>query len=91
MYIDAYGCAGSLANQAGYCAGLNRGVYPELDQDDSSVFYVNEPYNEYSAWIHTGGELEYGFPYDDYGSSDSSGYNGCSTNMLSVKWCPVGY
>ena len=88
--IDAYGCDGYFANEAGYCAAINRGVYPSLDQDDASTFYVNDPYNAYAAWIHAGQAMEYAFPYDDFGDSGSSGYQSCQTNFLNVEWCPSG-
>jgi hypothetical protein len=86
--LQVYGCSSWFSSQPGYCASLNRGVYPSLSQNDSSQFYLKVPFNNYSAVIHTKGANEYGFPYDDYEGDGTSGYRECTTNMLTVHWCP---
>jgi hypothetical protein len=72
---DIFGCAGTLATNAGMCSALNRHV-AQLAQSqwtDSSLFYQAAPANYYAKFWHDHAinKLAYGFPYDDYGGYSS--------------------
>jgi hypothetical protein len=85
---NVYDCTDWFAGQPGYCAAINRGVYPSLDQEDPSLFYQTSPYNVYAQWIHTNLTREYAFPYDSYEGDNSNGHEQCDTNSLQIIWCP---
>jgi len=72
---DIFGCAGTLATNAGLCSALNRHV-AQLAQSQwtvSSLFYQAAPANYYAKFWHDHAisNLAYGFPYDDYGGYSS--------------------
>jgi hypothetical protein len=64
-----FGCAGTLADNPGLCAGLNRHVaqLPAAQQSDPANFYQAAPANYYAEFWHQNAinGLAYGFPYDD--------------------------
>jgi hypothetical protein len=88
---DVYDCQNWFAGQPGYCAAINRGVYPSLDQNDPSLFYKNtqQPFNEYAGWIHTDLAQAFTFPYDDYEGDNTAGRETCTTSSIYVEWCPA--
>ena len=90
---EVYSCSGSFFSQSPqYCAALNRGVLSQPGASTpASSFYVNPPYNTYSAWVHKTCPGVYAFPYDDYGSSNQSSDHTCSgATQLNVTFCPRG-
>jgi len=72
---DIFGCAGTLANNAGECAALNRHVaqLPQSSWSDPSQYYQAAPANYYAKFWHDNAinNLAYGFPYDDYAGQSS--------------------
>ncbi|MGV9625745.1 beta-1,3-glucanase family protein [Streptomyces sp. NPDC003487] len=66
---NIFGCAGSLAANAGLCAALNchTANLPAAQQQDPTRFYSGDPANWYAKYWHDHGinHLAYGFPYDD--------------------------
>jgi hypothetical protein len=72
---NIFGCAGSLASNAGECAALNRHVaqLPQSQWSDPSQYYKAAPANYYAKFWHDNAinGLAYGFPYDDYAGQSS--------------------
>ena len=70
-----FGCAGTLANNPAFCAGLNRHVaqLPAPEQTNPAHFYKARPANYYAEFWHKNAinHLAYGFPYDDYAGQSS--------------------
>lgn len=94
--VDAYGCTGFFSDPA-QCAAINRGLsYTDTAQQDFQNFYVNAPYNNYAAFVHTRlGVPVLAFPYDDYPSNAPQNnvkygeYVNCSgSTSFVVTFCP---
>jgi len=88
---DIFGCAGSLANNAGMCSALNRHVahLPQSQWSDPSLYYQAAPANYYSRFWHDHAinRLAYGFPYDDYANQSSFVSHGNPQYLLvAVGW-----
>ena len=70
-----FGCAGTLANNAQFCAAINRHVaqLPAAQQSTPSQFYQAAPADYYAQFWHQNSinALAYGFPYDDYAGQSS--------------------
>jgi hypothetical protein len=88
---DIFGCAGTLANDAGMCSALNRHV-ADLPQDQWSApanYYKSAPANYYAQFWHEHAinHLAYGFPYDDYaGQSSFISHGGPQWLEVAVGW-----
>ncbi|MEV0406182.1 beta-1,3-glucanase family protein [Actinoallomurus sp. NPDC050550] len=85
------GCAGSLANNPGMCAALNRHVaqLPQSQWSDPSQYYKAAPANYYAKFWHDHAidHLAYGFPYDDYAGQSSFISHGDPQYLLvAVGW-----
>jgi hypothetical protein len=88
---DIFGCAGSLANQPGMCAALNRHVahLPQSQWHTPSLYYQAAPANYYSRFWHDRAinRLAYGFPYDDVAEQSSFVSHGNPQYLLvAVGW-----
>jgi hypothetical protein len=88
---DIFGCAGSLANNPGMCAALNRHVatLPQSQWSDPSLYYRAAPANYYARFWHDHAinHLAYGFPYDDYANQSSFISHGNPQYLLvAVGW-----
>ncbi|RKE23408.1 discoidin domain-containing protein [Streptomyces sp. TLI_171] len=72
---NIFGCAGTLANDAGMCSALNRHVatLPQSQWSDPTKYYAAGPANYYAKFWHDRAidALAYGFPYDDYAGQSS--------------------
>ncbi|MFL6051867.1 MAG: beta-1,3-glucanase family protein [Actinoallomurus sp.] len=85
------GCAGSLANNPGMCAALNRHVaqLPQSQWSDPSQYYKAAPANYYAKFWHDHAinHLAYGFPYDDYaGQSSFISHGNPQYLLVAVGW-----
>ncbi|MEU0964813.1 beta-1,3-glucanase family protein [Streptomyces sp. NPDC005917] len=84
---NIFGCAGSLAANAGLCAALNRHTadLPAAQQQDPARFYAGDPANWYAKYWHDHAinHLAYGFPYDDV--AGQAAY----TSMQNPQWMEV--
>ena len=89
---EVYACSGAFANDPKWCAALNRAMLDNPDSTDRSLFYRNQPYNNYSKWVHNVCPGLYAFPYDDYPSGvDESGFRACTQGKrMEVTFCPKG-
>ena len=88
---DIFGCAGSLANDPGHCAALNRHVahLPQSQWSDPSLYYQAAPANYYAKFWHDNAvnKLAYGFPYDDYaGQSSFISHGNPQWLIVAVGW-----
>ncbi|MEV5707484.1 beta-1,3-glucanase family protein [Actinoallomurus sp. NPDC052274] len=85
------GCAGSLANNPGMCAALNRHVaqLPQSQWSDPTQYYKAAPANYYAKFWHDHAinHLAYGFPYDDYaGQSSFISHGNPQYLLVAVGW-----
>ncbi|ETK34109.1 discoidin domain-containing protein [Microbispora sp. ATCC PTA-5024] len=88
---DIFGCAGSLANDPGHCAALNRHVahLPQSQWSTPSLYYQAAPANYYAKFWHDHAinHLAYGFPYDDYaGQSSFISHGNPQWLLVAVGW-----
>jgi len=89
---NAYGCAGSFAQDSTGCAKVNRGVDSPTTGSPSTFYQAYEDgiplFNEYSKWLHDlCGDNDYAFPYDDNGKH--GGYMECNGDVT-VHFCTAG-
>ena len=89
---EAFACSGFFASSPKWCAALNRGTLDDPDSTDLSIYYKNEPYNDYAKWVHGICPGIYAFAYDDYPSgAQESGFHACGGGReLHVTFCPRG-
>jgi hypothetical protein len=88
---DIFGCAGTLAENPGMCAALNRHVatLPQSQWSDPAQYYQAAPANYYAKFWHDHAinHLAYGFPYDDYAGQSSFISHGSPQYLLiAVGW-----
>ncbi|MEU8270469.1 discoidin domain-containing protein, partial [Sphaerisporangium sp. NPDC049002] len=88
---DIFGCAGSLANDPGNCAALNRHVaqLPQSQWSNPANYYLAAPANYYAKFWHDHAinKLSYGFPYDDYaGQSSFISHGNPQWLLVAVGW-----
>jgi hypothetical protein len=88
---DIFGCAGSLSQDPGHCAALNRHVahLPESQWSTPSLYYQAAPANYYAKFWHDHAinKLAYGFPYDDYaGQSSFVSHGNPQWLLIAVGW-----
>jgi hypothetical protein len=88
---DIFGCAASLANDAGMCSALNRHVatLPQSQWSDPSRYYLAAPANYYARFWHDHAinRLAYGFPYDDFaGQSSFISHGNPQYLLVAVGW-----
>ncbi|GAA5022741.1 discoidin domain-containing protein [Kitasatospora paranensis] len=88
---DIFGCAGTLAQNPGMCAALNRHVatLPQTQWSDPTQYYQAAPANYYAKFWHDHAinHLAYGFPYDDYAGQSSFISHGSPQYLLiAVGW-----
>eukprot|EP01084_Bolivina_argentea_P272512 464011_1 len=91
-------------NAEKWCAAINRGIYHHVKnggtQNNTDIFYQNEPYNIFAKWLHYANsnmtnnndyQHQLAFGCDDYEGQTGHSYDGkCDTNFLSVTFCPSG-
>jgi hypothetical protein len=86
---EVYACSGAYANEARMCAAINRGMTGDPDNPNESAYYQNDPYNDYSKWVHQVCPGIYAFPYDDQFSH--GGFRDCSgSSEVRITFCPGG-
>ena len=88
---DVFGCAGTLANNPGMCAALNRHVatLPQSQWSTPSNYYLASPANYYAKFWHDHAinKLAYGFPYDDFaGQSSFISHGNPQFLLIAVGW-----
>ncbi|GAA2010940.1 hypothetical protein GCM10009839_01130 [Catenulispora yoronensis] len=86
-----FGCAGTLATNAQFCAAINRHVaqLPVGQQSTPGLFYQAASANYYAQFWHQNSinGLAYGFPYDDYaGQSSDISVNNPQYLVVAVGW-----
>jgi hypothetical protein len=88
---DVFGCAGTLSNNPGMCAALNRHVAtrPQADWSNPANYYLAAPANYYAKFWHDHAinKLAYGFPYDDFaGQSSFISHGNPQFLLVAVGW-----
>ncbi len=89
---EVFACSGKFSEDPKWCAALNRHMLEEPDSTDKSKYYLTEPYNTYSKWVHQVCPGIYAFAYDDYpAASGESGFHACTQGKeLEITFCPAG-
>ena len=47
-----FACSGAFAEDPKWCAALNRGMLDNPTSADTTLYYRNGPYSNYSKWVH---------------------------------------
>ena len=93
---NVWGCNGAqMSTDPKWGSAIQRGIYYSVAnggaENNKNLFYQNEPYNKYAAFIHSTGAEHYAYPYDDYPSTlNEGGYIKCDNlRYMKVQFCPA--